>query len=169
LDRVKLDKIITAVNQLLAPAAFDCIEAEWQAHDRILRLFVEHVDPAVGINLDGCVQASRLLLDDPDLDALVNGVYTLEVSSPGVERPLRRAVHFERHVGATIQVKLREKVQERKNGTGRIVRVEAPAAAADAAYMSDDTRITLETPEGPWSFPLASLQKASLVYDWGAG
>lgn len=161
LDRAKLDTIIAIVNRVLGPAGYECIEAEWSGGDRILRLFV---DLAAGnITLDDCVKASRLLEELPDLDAATPPHYTLEVSSPGVERPLRRRQHFERHLGERVQVRLRGKVQERRGGTGRLVEVETASGGVD------DALITLETEQGVWSFPLASLQHASLVYDWDAG
>jgi ribosome maturation factor RimP len=166
-----LDEVVAVVSEQLRPAGFDCIEAEWSAHDRILRLFVDQLDPEKGpINLDACVEASRLLLEFAPLDEVVPGKYTLEVSSPGVERPLRRLPHFERSVGSTVEVKLREKVQERRNGKGRLVRIDPPSPAAMAdksAGSEDDARITLDTAEGVWTFPLGALQRAHLVYDWG--
>ena len=157
LDRAKLDEIIALVNRTLHPAGFDCLEAEWSGSDRILRLFVDLLDDSQGgVTLDSCVRASRLLEESPELDALTPAHYTLEVSSPGVERPLRSAGHFSRHVGERVQVKLVEKVQDRRNGVGKLLQVK-------------DSLITLETEQGPWQFPLAALQRASLVYDWDAG
>lgn len=160
MDRALLDRIVNLTSELLAASGCFCVEAEWVAHERILRLFVDQ-DSEEGIDLDGCVKASRLLADAADLDAMVPGAYTLEVSSPGVERPLRKQRDFERFVGETVQVRLQGKVQERRNGKGRLVQVDR---------SGDDALITLETEQGVWSFPLAALQRASLVYDWaGAG
>jgi ribosome maturation factor RimP len=165
LNRAKLDEIVAVANGVLHPAGYDCIEAEWSAHDRILRLFVDklgHVSSGPedkdGINLDGCVEASRMLLDLAAIDDLIPGKYTMEVSSPGVDRPLRRLADFTRHVGDEIDVRLVEKVENRRNGKGRLTQLEP--------LGDDDARLTLETAEGRWSFPLASLQRASLVYDW---
>lgn len=158
MNRDRLDNLITLVSGKLAPIGFDCIEAEWLGHDRILRLYVDKLPladgaPATAINLDDCVVATRALNEDPELDAAVSGAYTLEISSPGIERPLRRAPCFARHVGSRVQVKLRTKKDGRWQGQGTI---------ADVA----GDEITLDTAEGPWSFPLENLQKASLVYDW---
>lgn len=163
MDRVKLDDIIAKVSGVLNPSGLDCIEAEWIGNERILRLFVDVLGSEIreegkGIDLNGCVRASRLLEESPELDETVGSAYTLEVSSPGIERPLRRSSDFVQHIGETIQVKLRDKHADRRNGTGKLVRVDDGEAAC----------ITLDTAEGQWSFPLASLQRANLVYDWGA-
>lgn len=165
MERAKLDKIIALVTDICAPAGLECIEAEWSGSERILRLFVDNAG-SEGINLDGCVKASRLLEDSTLFDDMIPGTYTLEVSSPGVERPLRRRRDFEKHLGSTVQVRLLEKVQERRNGSGKLVGIE-PGLAAQG--NKDDSLITLETEQGPWRFPLTSLQRASLVYDWNSG
>jgi len=163
LDRLRLDDVTVLASRLVEPAGYECIEAEWVGNDRILRLFVDRIDGdkaeagEAGIKLDDCVTASRILNDAPEMDELINGKYVLEVSSPGVERPLRFPKHFSRHIGATVQVKLSDKVADRRQGKGKLVDV----------ATGDDASITIETEEGPWSFPLAKLQHASLVYDWG--
>ncbi len=164
MDRSKLDDITKLATRLVEPAGYECIETEWVGNDRILRLFVDRLTEVEGsktINLDDCMVASRLLNDAPELDELVAGKYVLEVSSPGVERPLRFPKHFARHIGETIQVKLSDKVADRRQGKGKLVDVAPPGAT------TDDASITLETEQGPWSFPLAKLQRASIVYDWG--
>ncbi|TWW10396.1 ribosome maturation factor RimP [Planctomyces bekefii] len=161
MDRTRLNQVIALVNVRLADAGYDCIEAEWAGDERILRLFVDRIqaDDGVPLRLDDCVKASKLLDDYQELDALVPGSYSLEVSSPGVERPLRRSRDFRRHLGETVEVKLVDKIQDRKHGTGKLLEV---------AEKPENVMITLETNRGPWSFPLASLQRASLVYDWSA-
>jgi len=156
-DRIKLDNVITLVNGQLNPSGFDCIEAEWLGHERILRLFVERASDEIGMNLDGCVSATRLLHECAALDDMVPGHYVLEVSSPGVERPLRRVEHFRANLGRRAEVKLREKCNERRQGKGIL------------AEVRDDNGglVTMQTEQGDWSFSLELLQRASLLYDWG--
>ena len=165
-NRSKLDEIMQLSTSLLAPQGFECIEAEWAQHERILRLFVDRVEGApaadekTGINLDDCVVATRLLNERQELDEAVNGVYTLEVSSPGVERPLRLSRHFSRFVGKKASVTLKSKDVEHNRWTaeGTISGVDGDA---------DRALVTLDTSEGAWSFPIANLKKAALVFDWG--
>lgn len=164
MDRVRLNTIIELVSRVLNPAGYDCIEADWVGDERILRLFVDRTgsDGKTGVNVDDCVKASKLLDEYQELDDSIGGAYTLEVSSPGVERPLRLRPHFEQHVGSTVEVKLVDKVQDRRHGSGKLLPL------SNDSNGTGDTIITLETSRGPWSFPLASLQRAHLVFDWGA-
>lgn len=157
-NRSKLDELMQEVSGVLEPHGFVCIEVEWQGHDRILRLYVDVEGSDTGVDLDGCVRVSRILDESGRLDERVSGAYTLEVSSPGIERPLRRAQDFQRFVGNEIEARLSVKHQERRRARGFLKTVEAHGT---------DTLITLDTPEGAWTFPLASLAKANLIHDWG--
>ena len=160
MDRARLDSIIESASKALVSGGYECIEAEWESGDRILRLYVDCLrSEDSGMNLDECVKASKLLDAAGELDGVVAGAFTLEVSSPGVERPLRKMSDFEKHIGQLVEVKLAGKVQERKHGKGRLVGV---LNEGDNGVL-----ITVDTSRGPWQFPLATLQRASLVYDWG--
>ncbi len=87
---------------------------------RVLRLYI---DAPGGITLDDCSfvsqQVGRLLdVEDPFPDR-----YTLEVSSPGIERPLARREHFEQFVGERIQLSTLIKCKGRKNFLGNLIKV----------------------------------------------
>lgn len=154
MNREHLDHIINVVESNIASAGYECIEAEWVEDHRTLRVFVDHPK---GVQLDDCAAVSRMLAEAKELDDAVPGTYNLEVSSPGVERPLRRLSHFQKVVGAMVEVKLLEQVLERKHAKGTLVGI-----------SSDDGIVTLDTNRGMWAFPLKRLQKASLVHDWGS-
>ncbi len=152
MDRSKLDEIIAFVSKALHPAGYECIEAEWESSTKILRLFIDNPN---GITLDHCVAASHILTSLKELDDLIPGTYVLEVSSPGLERPLRSRSHFERHIGELIQVRLASKISDRRKGIGKLVSV------------SSSEEVVVETAQGAWSFPLDQVHRASLVYNWG--
>jgi len=83
------------------------VELTGSGRTRVLRVLV---DRPGGIDLEGIAAATEAIspvLDRPPLDALVPGPYALEVSSPGLERPLRTPAHFGDAVGETISVKTR--------------------------------------------------------------
>lgn len=70
---------------------------------KIYRIYITHKD---GITLDKCAEVTHVLSPILDVDPPVQGQYTLEVSSPGIERPLRTLEHFEASVGEDVKVKL---------------------------------------------------------------
>jgi len=72
-------------------------------NNSILRLFIDHEN---GINVDDCAEVSRQVSAILDVEDPISSEYNLEVSSPGVDRPLFDLAHYEEVVGETIQVKL---------------------------------------------------------------
>jgi len=94
------------VEPLLARAGVEVVDVEQLG--AILRI---SVDKPGGIDLDAVSEATLIVSDALDRHDPVPGRYTLEVSSPGVERPLRTPAHFQRFVGTTVAVKTRADVE----------------------------------------------------------
>jgi len=88
---------------------------------RILRVYI---DRAGGVGLDDCTEVSRELSTMLDVEDVVAGSYTLEVSSPGIERPLFGERDFRRFIGSTARIRTVEPVGGRRNFKGAIDRVE---------------------------------------------
>jgi ribosome maturation factor RimP len=111
------------------------------------------LDRPGGVDIDTLEEASRRVA--PLLEALdeLAGPYTLEVSSPGVERPLRTAVHFAGAVGAVVSVKARG-----EDGVKERVRGELVAADADT--------ITIRLDDGPREIAYGAIDEARTVFDW---
>ena len=86
----------------------------------ILRIFV---DKAGGVNVEECADLSRRLSDYLDTEDLIQGRYTLEVSSPGLERPLLSLDDFRRKIGERVKVDLKFPLDEKKEIKGEIVEV----------------------------------------------
>jgi ribosome maturation factor RimP len=103
----------------LAESGYELVEIEVGQHGGrgLLRVYV---DRAGGVTIDDCVAVSQLL--GPILDAkdIIDGSYTLEVSSPGFERPVRKAEDFERFAGETIAVKTNMAVNGRRKFKGTL-------------------------------------------------
>ena len=78
---------------------------------RIVRLFIDHPG---GVTHDLCARVSAVVSEALDEGDTFEGPYTLEVSSPGIERPLRKRSHFEAQLGKTVYVKTKTPVQGRK-------------------------------------------------------
>ena len=117
------------------------------------------VDRAGGVDIDQIGRLSRSLsraLDDADP---VPGEYTLEVSSPGLERPLRTAAHYARSVGETVAVKTRPGVEGDRRVTGTLV-------------AADDATITIRpddavAPGATRTLAIADVERARTVFSWG--
>jgi len=164
MDRQRLDKIIDLATSKLGPEGYRCIEAEWDGGEKILRLYVDRQNAETDaiITIDECVTASHLLNEVPEIDQAVSSGFFLEVSSPGIERPIRLADDFRRMIGTKVQVKLSKKVDERKNAIGMVKDI--------TQELEDEsgTKVTLVTDSGDWSFDIIDLKKANLVFDWNS-
>jgi ribosome maturation factor RimP len=86
----------------------------------ILRIFVDKVG---GVNVEECADLSRRLSDYLDTEDLIQGRYTLEVSSPGLERPLLNLEDFRRKIGERVKVDLKFPLDEKREIKGEIVEV----------------------------------------------
>lgn len=111
------------------------------------------------IDLDGVSSATRVVDELLETDAAVRllpGRYTLEVSSPGLERPLRTPGHFRRAIGSTVTVKTRPGTPGERRIEGRLV-----DAATDADEPASGIRI------GDRTIAYAEIEKARIVVNWG--
>jgi ribosome maturation factor RimP len=153
IGRDKLHQITDMVTTMLSGEGFVCLDAEFEAHTRTLRLFVDHTD---GVDLDACTRVSGMLVERVELDELIPGEFNLEVSSPGVERPVRTLSDFAaaKNEGCQISVGLTEKYMNRRKGKGRVTSID------------DNEMISMSTTEGDWSFPWNMVLKANRVVDW---
>ncbi len=79
------------------------------------------IDKEGGVTLDDCERFSRELEALIEADELLEGPYTLEVSSPGLDRPLTKPKDFERNIGRLIKIMTRDKIEGRNSLTGRII------------------------------------------------
>jgi ribosome maturation factor RimP len=118
----------------------------------VVRVLVDRPD---GVGLDAITTATRLIsraLDDADLIA---GSYTLEVSSPGLERPLRTPAHFAGAVGAEVSLKTVPTHEGERRVRGRLV-------------SADDGRlVVLDDDAHEHTIDLGDIEKAKTVFTWG--
>lgn len=139
---------------ILGAAGYECIEVEWVPSERSLRIFIDFVDSDQSIVMDDCLAATALLTEQDELDNLFSSPYRLEVSSPGIERPLRTLEHFRKVLGQEIQLVLTEKVDGRKKGQGKL------------ESITDAGSLLIDLDSNKWSCPIDLLNRANLVYDW---
>lgn len=114
------------------------------------------IDRAEGVDLEAIGSVTRAvsrLIDEQDP---IPGAFTLEVTSPGLERPLRTPAHFEKAVGETVNLKTRPGVEGDR-------RLKGTVEAADA----DTVTIAPEDGGEPRTLTYAQIDKARTVFDWG--
>lgn len=96
-----------------------------EAKRRFLRMFI---DAPGGITLSDCEQVSKKISDKLDVDNLIEGEYILEVSSPGLDRPLAKLEHFQNSIGKEIQIKMQRLKEGRKKFRGVLTEVSEAGA-----------------------------------------
>lgn len=121
----------------------------------VLRLYI---DKEGGVTLDDCQEISRQVEKLLDVEDVIEPAYVLEVSSPGIERPLKTRAHFERYAGHDVEVRTFAPIGEppRKNFKGRLLSI------------SPDDRIRLEIDGAEYEIPLDKVAKAHLSVDFDA-
>ncbi|HLM51146.1 MAG TPA: ribosome maturation factor RimP [Solirubrobacteraceae bacterium] len=108
----------------------------------LVRLFIDHPD---GVTLELCERVTNHLGE-------VREHYALEVSSPGIDRPLTKPQHFRRFLGRRARVRTRGEHQGRKSFTGELV-------------AATEGEVTLAAPGGVVAIPYADIQRSNLVGD----
>jgi ribosome maturation factor RimP len=120
------------------------------------------------ISLEDCERLSRELGAVLDVEDPLGQAYHLEVSSPGLDRPLRKLEHFRRFLGHEVKVRLYDGLDGRRNFKGKLL-AGAPAAA-DGAQVGAGERetITLEVEGKQYELPFDDIESARIVPDWDA-
>lgn len=149
-------RLIAALEPIVEQAGAELVDLEVAgSHGRpVVRAYV---DTEQGITLDECARLSRLLEAELERTGAVPERYVLEVSSPGIERPLTRRAHFERFVGREIDVRLYTKREGRKKYVGTLEAVE------DGEH---GFRIVVRDGQERWTFAEEEIARAKLHLRW---
>ena len=121
--------VVSRVTEIAGPMVsslgMELVDLEYKSEGRamVLRLFF---DREGGVTLDDCAQVSRELSEILDVEDFIQGYYTLEVSSPGLNRPLKKAADYERYRGRLVRIKTFELLPDdagnpRKTFTGELL------------------------------------------------
>lgn len=116
-----------------------------------LKITIDHPD---GLDSERLTRATRMISHDMDLADPISGAYTLEVSSPGVERSLRTRPHYERSIGEQVALKLFP-------GDDGVRRVRGELVAVD------ETGVTVTDGDVSHTVAYERISKAKTVFDWG--
>ena len=147
------------LRELLAPVVagmgYQLWELEYlpRSGGGLLRLYIDsRGDSANGITLDDCERVSHVVSETLDATDPIPSHYTLEVSSPGLDRVLRTREHFERFAGERVRLEMMQPVEGRKRFAGRLLGV-------------GERDITLELENGRISLPIDDIHRARLAPD----
>jgi len=117
-----VQKVQSFAEELLPSMGLELFEVQFrrEGHGWVLRLFIDREE---GVSLDDCSMVSREISDYLDVEDMIEQPYHLEVSSPGLERPLRNVNEFKRFRGQKARVKLRESRGGQRVFIGKIFQV----------------------------------------------
>ena len=153
-----MSDIAREIQQILDPIlesmGLSLWDIEFQRHGPkwLLRIFIDRENG--GVTLNDCEQVSRDLGTALDVEDIIPHAYTLEVSSPGLDRALTRPEHYARFIGSTIKVKIFQPIEGQKVFRGMLL------------GMSDGViRIELET-KSVIEVPMSNISKASLEVEF---
>ncbi len=144
----------TELDELLRPAIENMGLELWsleflsQGRRGLLRIFID--EPERGVTLEDCERVSREVSAILDVEDPFAGAFTLEVSSPGLDRALHNKAQYERFVGSTIKVRLRTGYEGRRNYSGVLMGVE-----------QED--VVLRNGEDEYLFPISSIEHSTVV------
>ncbi len=128
------------------------VEIKGGGEDCLLRVYI---DGPNGIGLGDCEAASREMSAAMDVADVIAEAYTLEVSSPGLDRPLTKRVHFEQFTGQTVRIQMRQAVDGRRRFRGVITGL-------------DNDNVCLEVDGAAVALPFELIEKARLVPDFNS-
>ena len=143
------------IDQLLQPGAealgYELVAVELSGGDTsIVRIYI---DAPNGVTIDDCAKASRQFSAILDVEDPISNRYTLEVSSPGLDRPLAKPEHFKEVIGENVKIRMATLVNGRRRFTGELVE-----ANDDFAVVEVDGEQT--------ELPYEDMDKARLVPEY---
>ncbi len=132
-------RVRTVAEPILADAGLELVEVEYrrEAQGWVLRIYM---DKPGGVSLDDCQKISEELGDHLDVEDLIDHAYHLEVSSPGLDRPLTRDADFLSFAGKAARIVTREAVGGQRNFHGRLAGLEGGAVLLD---LDDGRRVAI--------------------------
>ena len=148
MSQVSREQLIEMLETTVARLGFELTDLELQAGEHgFLRLYI---DNAAGIRLEDCEAVSRQVSALLDVEDPISGDYNLEVSSPGLNRRLVKAEHFERFAGENVRVKLKRLFEGRRNFKAKLI-----------GYV--EPNVVLQEGQAKFLIPLQEIDTARVV------
>jgi len=139
--RQDLQTLSRSLATVVESMGYELVGVEFHPH-RTNALLRVYIDSASGITLNDCQRVSHQLSGVLEVEDPIEGRYNLEISSPGLERPLFKAEHFVRFAGSEVRIQLRELLDGRRKLIGRLL------------GMRDDDVVIIDNAGREWRVPL---------------
>jgi ribosome maturation factor RimP len=150
---VNLSNKTVKLEELLRPGVealgYELWGLDYQSHGRHTMLRV-YIDSDKGIGVDDCAKASHQISGVMDVEDPISGEYNLEVSSPGMDRPLYTLAQFKEYIDSDVSIRLRTSFEGRRKFLGRLMGVE-------------DGDVVLMVEEHDYLLPFDQIDKANVV------
>ncbi len=145
----KLEQLQAMLAPVVEALGYQCWGVEFisQGRHSVLRIYIDHAN---GILVDDCEKVSRQVSGVLDVEDPISGEYTLEVSSPGMDRPLFTLEQFAAHAGEQVKIRLRSPYEGRRNFQGILRGVE-------------DQDVIVLVDEHEYLLPVDSIDKANII------
>ena len=137
------------VDPIVTGLGYECVGVEYipKHKNGLLRVYI---DKETGILVDDCSKVSHQLSGALDVEDPISGQYQLEVSSPGLDRPLFKLEHFERFKKNTVTIQLIERLDQRTNFSGELIGI-------------NGNNVVIEEAGEKIEIPFPSIKKACLI------
>lgn len=148
-------KLMEAIEGLLAGHGYELVDAKTvqQGRRTCLRLLIDHIEVDAAVTLGDCVKVSKALGADPSVIDLLPERHVLEVSSPGINRPLTRPAHYRRFGGEQVVIRLRRERDGKRTWKGII------------AEAGDETVTVVQDGDERIEIPYDEIENAHLKVD----
>src|SRR5450432_2297729 len=163
---LEIDKVRDIAERVAASSGLEVVEVELRGGGkaRMLRIVI---DKLAGVTHEDCANVSREVGTILDVEDVISGSYTLEVSSPGLDRKLIRPADYERFTGSRIKLTTRNPVNGNRHFEGRLENFKDGKLTLDLRKPSKSNKKSLQpksvsTPE-KLELDLANIEKANLV------
>jgi ribosome maturation factor RimP len=145
-------RVSDLVSPILADQGMELVDLEYRREGRgwVLRLYI---DKEGGVTLEDCVRVSQEIGTTLDIEEVIETSYSLEVSSPGLNRPLKTEKDFNKYRNRLIKVKTFNPIDSRRNFKGRLRAI-------------SEGWIEMEIDGGIVTIPLANVAKANLEFEF---
>lgn len=146
------ERLYQLIEPIVIGMGYEAVGIEFDQHRRVLRIYI---DKPEGITADDCSRVSHQVSGVLDVEEPITGSYSLEVSSPGLDRPLFKLEHFAQFAGQIARLHLRRALDGRRNFKGLLC-------------GACNEQVTIEVDGESYAIPYDSIETARLVPNFSA-